>query len=330
MKTRAISLFILILCSHLILLQGCHMRRAPKVVFENRTHEFPEFFIVGSEITTSFTFTNEGHAPLQIAGIEADCGCVAINTAADRIPPGGTGMIRVDINRDVGRFLQNVHVYTNDPVTPIVNLQVSGEILPAIAYPKHIRLGKLKKGERVPQTISLVNNTANAVEITHHTVSDSGISVTIPEKTIPAGSRTKLEAVLQINRVGFYNASLTLGVTDAAKSELVIQFSGHVQGGIRVVPANLFLGVVSPSSQSIQREIQIKTDGENAFSILSISAETFDVSAEVPTQPQTVHDVVLSFSMDESLKGLVSDTVRIATDYPDVPQIDIHVKGVLQ
>ena len=320
------------------LMQGCLLNRTPKVVFSNREYQFPNSIIVGSEVTTTFTFTNEGNAPLYIQRLDADCGCVATNISADEIPPDGNGAIQVKVDRDIGRFRQNVFLHTNDPVTPIVNLQVSGVILPAIAYVKKLDLGQLEKGKRITKMIKLTNNTKNVFEITQHTVSNRSIVVTLPKKSIPAGKSLEFEAVLSLNDVGLYNELLTLSAqtqevlpgTDSKELEMSIQFQGRVLGGIVVLPQNLFLGVLDESSKSLQKKVQIKTDGSLPFTLKKVSAGNFTVTVDLTMEPRTVHDVVLFIvpKVDDSSSGLVEETIRIATDHPDVPEIAIPVKAV--
>ena len=104
MHYALILLMFLVLGSSVPLLQGCTSDHPPKVVFPNRAYQFPKPFIVGSEIVTTFSFSNEGNAPLHIQKIDSDCGCVATNPSADEIPPGDKGEILVIVERGVGKF----------------------------------------------------------------------------------------------------------------------------------------------------------------------------------------------------------------------------------
>lgn len=338
MHYALIFLMFLVLGSSVPLLQGCTSDRPPQVVFPNRAYQFPKPFIVGSEVVTTFPFSNEGNAPLHIKGIDSDCGCVATNTSADEIPPGGKGEIRVIVERDVGKFHQNVFVSTDDPATPIVRLEVSGSILPPVAYPKKVELGQLEKGERVFKKVTLTNNLKNAVEITGHTGSNKSIAVTFPQKRIPTGESLECEVVLTLNDVGLYSESLTITAqaqealpgTDSNTFEMSIQFEGRVLGGIAVLPQNLFLGVLDSSGKSVEKKVHIKTDGSLPFALKRVSADNFSVSANLAMAPQTGHDVLLSIApkVDNLSSGLVEGTIRIATDHPDVPEIAIPVKAV--
>lgn len=335
-----VSIFLMFfaLCSSAPLLQGCTSNRDPKAFFPERKYQFPKPFIVGSEIATTFSFSNEGKAPLHIQKIDSDCGCVATNTTSDKILPGGKGEIRVAVERDVGRFHQNVFVSTDDPATPIVRLEVSGVIVPPIAYPEKIELGQLEKGKNVSKKVTLTNNLENAVEITKHTVSNTNVIVTLPKRSIPAGEKLEIEAVLTLNDVGLYSESLTLSAqtqevlpgTDSKTLEMSIQFQGRVLGGIVVLPQNLFLGVLDGSGKSVQRKVHIKTDGSLPFVLKKVSADNFSVAADLAMEPQTAHEVGLSITpkTDTPSSGLVEGTIQIATDHPDVPEIAIPVKAV--
>ena len=293
---------------------------------------------MGSEIVTTFSFSNEGNAPLHIQKLDSDCGCVATNTSSGKILPGGKGEIRVAVERDIGRFHQSVFVYTDDPATPMVRLEVSGVIVPLVAYPKKIDLEQLEKGHRVSKKITLTNNLKNTVEITGHTVSNKSVAVTLPQKSVPAGESMEFEVVLSLRDVGLYSESLTLSAqtqkvlpgTDSKALEMSIQFQGRVLGGIVVLPQNLFLGVLDGSGKSVQRKVHIKTDSSLPFSLKKVSPDNFSVAADLAMEPQTAHEVGLSITpkTDSPLSGLVEGTIRIATDHPDVPEIAIPVKAV--
>ena len=333
-----IYLILLTLCNSILLMQGCSSDRVPKVVFSNNAHQFPEPFIVGSEIATTFSFTNEGTAPLHIQKIDSDCGCVATNTSSDKISPGGKGNIRVAVERDVGGFRQKVFVYTDDPATSMVQLQVSGVILPPVAYPNKIDLGQLEKGTPVSKMITFTNNLKETVDITEHKVSNKGIVVTLPKKSISAGESMECEVVLTVNDVGLYSESLTLSThtqealpgTESKELEMSIQFQGRVLGGIVVLPQNLFLGVLDGSGKSLQKKVQIKTDGSRPFALKKVTAENFSVTASLSQEPQTAHEVALSITpkTDSPSSGLVEGTIQIFTTHPDVPKITIPVKAV--
>ncbi len=316
----------------------CSSEHAPKIVFSNLTYQFPDAFIIGSEITTTFSFTNEGNVPLHIQKIESDCGCVATNSSSDKIAPGNKGEIRVTVEQDVGRFHHNVFVFTDDPATPITRLEVSGIIVSPVEYPKKIDLGLSEKGKSISKKIKFTNNLKKAVEITKYKGNNRDIVVTLPKKSIPKGDSIECEAVLTMNDLGLYSEKLTITAlaqevlpgTDSKELEISIQFQGRVLGGIVVLPQNLFLGVLDSSGKSLQKKVQIKTDGRRPFALKKITSKNFSVAASLSQKPHTTHEVTLTITPKVSSKssGLVEGTIYISTTHPDVPKITIPVKAV--
>ena len=193
------------------------------------------------------------------------------------------------------------------------------------------------KKER-PKKVTLTNNLENAVEIAKHTVSNKSITVTLPKKSIPAGESIECDIVLTLNDVGLYNETLTITAqaqealpgTDSKELEMSIQFHGRVLGGIVVLPQNLFLGVLDNSGKSVQKKVQIRTDGSRPFALKKVSADNFSVTASLLQQPQTAHEVELSITpkIDTASSGLVEGEIKIFTTHPDIPEITIPVKAV--
>lgn len=335
---KCFRLFLAAVCSiGGILVTSCNTDRKPEIAFESVSHEFPEVFIVGSKIAKRFDFTNKGNAPLEIQDIRSNCGCVATTPSAAQIPPGGTGTIHIQIEKGVGPFWEQAFVYTNDPDKPMISLQVSGVIKPAVTYPKKIDFGQHEKGQNVSKTIKLTNNLTQSVGITAHTVSDNSLAVTILEGVISPGESLEIQAILSLNKVGFYSEALTLSIkastvipgTHSETLELSIQFQGRVLGGIVALPTNLFLGVM-PRNHPVQRTLQLKTDGKHAFSVLGVTADKFEVSVEIAEEKQQSHDLFLAISVPGVRKGFLEDTLSIQTSHPEVKTIEIPVKGVVQ
>ena len=148
----------------------------------------------------------------------------------------------------------------------------------------------------------------------------------------------EIEAVLTLNAVGLYSESLTITAqaqevlpgTDSKELEMSIQFQGRVLGGIVVLPQNLFLGVLDGSGKSLQKKVQIKTDGSRPFALKKVTAENFSVTASLSKEAQTAYEVELSITpkTDSPSSGLVEGTIQIYTTHPDVPKITIPIKAV--
>ncbi len=338
MMFKVLTVFLAACCSMGgLLMAGCDTHRKPEIAFESISYEFPNVFIVGSQIIKRFDFTNKGNAPLEIQDIQSNCGCVATTASSAPVPPGGTGGIQVEIHRDAGAFVDQVFVYTNDPDKPMIPLQVSGIIKPPITFPKHIQVGELQRGQNVIKTVALTNNLPHPVEITAHTVSDTSLAVRIPEGVISPGGSRAFQAEFSLRQVGFYRVTLTLTIkapavipgTDSDTLELSIEFQGRVLGGIVALPANLFLGALS-SNESVERTLKLKTDGTRSFSVLGITADNVEVFAEPASEKRLSHDLLFTVSAPGAPEGLIEGTITLETDHPDASTIEVPVKGVVK
>lgn len=102
--------------------------------FENRVHDFGEID-EGEVVEHTFTFVNEGKAPLVIDDIKTSCGCTTPSYTKDPVAPGAEGSIDVRFNSSgkKGKINKTVTVNANVPggkktltITGTVNKQLDG------------------------------------------------------------------------------------------------------------------------------------------------------------------------------------------------------------
>lgn len=84
----------------------------------------------GSVVTHSFLLRNQGNRPLVILRVRPDCGCTASNAPVGPVPPGKTRelVVRYPVGTTVGEAQTRVLVYTNDPNSPVLTLEIRGNV----------------------------------------------------------------------------------------------------------------------------------------------------------------------------------------------------------
>lgn len=104
----------------------------PSIRFENTSHDFGTITEAGGNAKCTFTFVNEGDAPLVIISATAQCGCTRPSFPQQPIAPGKKGEIRVTYNPAgrPGEFVKEVKVKTNDKKQRTVKLKISGIVIP--------------------------------------------------------------------------------------------------------------------------------------------------------------------------------------------------------
>ncbi|HTF05867.1 MAG TPA: DUF1573 domain-containing protein [Bacteroidia bacterium] len=77
-------------------------KSAPLLSFVTETYAF-DTVAQGEVVVYEFTFTNTGKSPLIISAVNVGCGCTASKYSQEPIPPGKTGMVRLEF-RTVGKM----------------------------------------------------------------------------------------------------------------------------------------------------------------------------------------------------------------------------------
>lgn len=119
----------------------------PNIVFEQTVHDFG--LVAPSSVNTcEFKFCNKGEGKLIITEVTKTCGCTVFNLAKNEYAPGECGKIAVQYNADatVGVRAKNLHVLSNDPNNPNVELTIKASITQKVTFEPE-RLEYKLKGE---------------------------------------------------------------------------------------------------------------------------------------------------------------------------------------
>lgn len=105
-------------------------KKAPKATFNKTVHDFGKINESDKTATTTFTFKNDGNAPLIIQRAHASCGCTTPDYTKEPILPGKEGKITVTYSTigRVGAIDKNVTIFSNVP-DEIYTLKIVGEVL---------------------------------------------------------------------------------------------------------------------------------------------------------------------------------------------------------
>ncbi|MBS3807233.1 MAG: DUF1573 domain-containing protein, partial [Bacteroidales bacterium] len=104
-------------------------QKKPKIVFDQKIHNFGTIREDGGKVTHSFTFVNQGGEPLIINRVKANCGCTTPAWTREPVKPGGKGFVRAtfDPRRRPGTFNKSVVVHTNASKGKVL-LRIQGKV----------------------------------------------------------------------------------------------------------------------------------------------------------------------------------------------------------
>ena len=142
------------------------------------------------EIERIFKFRNTGNQNLAISQVRACCGSSANLLSEKTIPPKGEGEIKAtfDVGGRRGEQNYSVSVYSNDPVTPVVKLQVKGFLSAEpiktriVIFPPSINFGEVNKGTVLSKKTQILEPEDEQINIDKIELSSKYLSVKISPK----------------------------------------------------------------------------------------------------------------------------------------------------
>ena len=95
-------------------------------------------------VTTNFTVSNSGSAPLKIDSVTTSCGCTTAQLSGQTVAPGAT--VDLDVTFDpqahngaTGKFVRYVYLRTNDSDQPEVEVKLEVEVMADAAAQKELQ-----------------------------------------------------------------------------------------------------------------------------------------------------------------------------------------------
>ncbi|OFX13996.1 MAG: hypothetical protein A2Z18_10760 [Armatimonadetes bacterium RBG_16_58_9] len=141
----------------------------PDLRFESYSWNFGSVY-QGDAQEYAFKCRNVGGKDLVISKVETSCGdCLVPLARTETIPPGGEGAISVLLNttgqtRALGKKL---YVASNDPITPVVPLDVVGYVKPLklVTSPRAVSFGEHRRSETAHELIYIPSLPEEKIEV---------------------------------------------------------------------------------------------------------------------------------------------------------------------
>ncbi len=113
----------------------------------------------GGSFTAEFPYENRGKKPVQVLGVETDCGCVTVLAAPGKfIKPGEKGSLvaKMELEGRTGEQLKRIWVRTSENPAPGIELSIEVEVLEVFAFePEKLELEWKQAGPTAAQTVTI-------------------------------------------------------------------------------------------------------------------------------------------------------------------------------
>lgn len=143
----------------------------------------------GEQATCLFTITNSGGEDLQIFAIEPACGCTTALLTAPLVPPGMQGGIRVvfDSSNAAGEVRKEITVNSSATAQSAIILAIRARVETEVDFePPQVTFDGVRPGTTQRETVVLINNRSEPIEIRTLDVRPSSFHCRLPAWSDPA------------------------------------------------------------------------------------------------------------------------------------------------
>lgn len=220
------------------------------LAFGSTTHDFGEI-AEGDVATTTFTFTNESAAPVQLLEVRPSCGCTAPDWSRAPVAPGETGTVTVAydsagrpgaFSRDVLVRAEAVSEEGGTPLEPValiitgtvtVTDLVSGAQQGSLMFSKDAHdFGTVSPG-RVVHTFLVQNKGERPVRLRAAAIYGGEVEVLLPETPLFVGDLREILVAVNTEAVEgeTFDIAVVLDTTDEAQPKKSLRLTGRMASG---------------------------------------------------------------------------------------------------
>ena len=293
--------------------------------------------------TYSFKCRNAGSADLVISKVDTSCGdCVAPTDWTRTIPPGGEGEIKVLVmtpNQQRG-IAKQLYVTSNDPISPMVQLDVTGYIRPAqlLFSPRTVNFGTPRRTESISREVFIPSAPEDSVEVTSVTSDSQYVTAAVASSVDKNRPGHLITASLEPGApIGEFKAKITILSDHPKQPKAELPVIATVRGNIDLDRDMFFLGLVRKGKQSASN-VTISTVGKDPLKIAKIDNPLSYVSVDVKPsfdKLRTLGGEGKEYILTATLKpdaplGNIKGDITIHTNDPDQPDIKIPVYAYVE
>jgi hypothetical protein len=252
------------------------VKKAPKLTFEKKVHDFGNVSPNSTQIY-AFKFKNTGTDILRITDVNASCGCTVTQLQKKEYAPGESGVLAVGylVESQLGEPTKLIHIVSNDPLNPIVDLSVKAKITAAVdLQPRELELSLVQPNANCPE-ITLTSLDNQPFTVTAFASTDRCIKAEVDSPEPATRHTLKLTADMSILE-SKPEGAFEIGLSHPSSKTIGGTFSAPAR--FTVKPANLTIYQASPETTT------------KKVTIISNYGEQFDI------EPSPSRDKIVSIS----------------------------------
>jgi hypothetical protein len=278
----------------------------------------------GTQVKHEFTIKNGGQADLVIGQVQTSCGCTVAKSDKQRLRPGERTSLPVtfDTRHEKGHASRRIDVYTNDPKTPDLALQMQGVIKrESEAVPDELAFEGVKKGTEQTRDVSIKYNGAAPKNFQIVKISNSNPNIVV---TRQPDLKLKV-ALLKTMPAGPFSDTIEIATSGRP---IEIPVYGRVVGDLVTEPAQVSFGIL-PHGQGAMRIVRLTNNGTRSVAITGVSSTSPAVIAKAdPITPGKQYKITLELRKGTP-DGQLHGQLLIKTDDPEQTSLTVPFFGIV-
>jgi hypothetical protein len=280
------------------------------------------------------TIRNDGSDLLEIRDIESTCGCTVPELNTTELAPGAATTMDIHFNSKTfqGKQTKYVHVYSNDPRRPSVDISLTADIkVPLYMEPgkAQIAFPTVPSGESRTVTYTFRTADVPALEITPQTWPKEWLDV----KVRPGGKANEafVDFIVREDAApGRFREPVTLATNVPAVPRVNLSADVKIVGDVVVTPERVNLRMVRPEQKLSTRVRVAAYRPDTSFTLTGAEVDIPGLRARVENSGSESTVWLDGYALkagDERIarNGAVSGTLTIRTDLDASPEITVPV-----
>jgi len=294
----------------------------PHIVAPASTYDFGTV-MEGTPVKHEFTVKNTGQADLVIGHVQTSCGCTVAQSDKKRLAPGEATQLPVtfDTRHERGHASRRIDVYTNDPQTPDLALEIQGVVRrESEATPDEVFFDAVRKGTELIREVAITyNGKAKDFRITKVSNSNSNIAV-----TQEPGLKLRV-TLLKTMPAGPFQDTVEVATTGRP---VEIPVYGRVVGNLVTEPAQVSFGIL-PHGQGATRIVRLTNNGSHPVAIREVSSTSPAVVAKAASITAGKEYKITLELRKGTPDGQLHGQLVIKTDDPEQTSLTVPFYGIV-
>ena len=275
-----------------------------------------------------FDFANTGRGTLEIEEVVESCGCATVGDWPATLAPGGRGQIPLEFDT-VGydeAIDKSVVVLSNDPASPIVVLQLEGEVWSPLEIKPDYLVFNVVAGDPLPpaRLVRIVNRLADPIALETPSTTEPAFAAEI--RPLRAGREYEMSVRLAATPpVGTKRAQIAVKTSAAEAASFTVTAVAVVQPPMIVAPPEIRLPALPIATNSTLR---LLVRGQGALPLREVTprVELAGVRCQVQElRPGRLFEVLLSLPAGFDLPPDRPAKLNIRTGNASTPHLEVPI-----